>query len=230
MDLYGFKVVTLVGGYKAYRNWVLAQFEKSFQLVILGGYTGSGKTETLTEIKKTQQVVDLEKMAGHKGSAFGNLEMIQQPSQEMFENLLAAQLAKIDNKQALWLEDESQRIGEVNIPSTFFSQMRKSKIKFIEIPFEERLLHIVQGYGKYDREKLVNAVMRIKKKLGGLETKNTINFLVEDNVLEAFRILLLYYDKFYGKSLLNRNDFDQLYEQVVAPKVDPVDNAARLIR
>ncbi|MEO8171934.1 MAG: tRNA 2-selenouridine(34) synthase MnmH, partial [Sediminibacterium sp.] len=90
LDLYGFKVYTLVGGYKVYRKWVLQQFEKEYQLNMVGGYTGSGKTEALHVIAKKQQpVIDLENLASHKGSAFGGFGQPPQPSQEMFENLLA---------------------------------------------------------------------------------------------------------------------------------------------
>ena len=74
LDLYGFKVYTLVGGYKAYRNWVLEQFEKEYPIRIIGGFTGSGKTEVLHSLaKKGENVIDLEKIASHKGSAFGSL-------------------------------------------------------------------------------------------------------------------------------------------------------------
>jgi len=88
LDLYGFKVYTLAGGYKAYRNWVLEQFSKDYDINIIGGYTGSAKTYVLQELKKMRHsVVDLEALANHKGSAFGNIGMPRQPSQEMFENL-----------------------------------------------------------------------------------------------------------------------------------------------
>ena len=93
LDLYGFKVYTLVGGYKAYRKWVLAQFEKEYNFNIIGGYTGSGKTLLLHElVKEKQTVVDLEALACHKGSAFGAFGEKEQPGQEMFENLLAQRL------------------------------------------------------------------------------------------------------------------------------------------
>src|SRR5205807_1638386 len=89
----GFKVYTLTGGYKAYRTWVLKQFEKSFPFVILGGFTGSGKTIVLDNLEKAgEQVINLEGLASHKGSAFGALGEKPQPSQEMFENLLANDL------------------------------------------------------------------------------------------------------------------------------------------
>jgi len=93
LDLYGFKVYTLAGGYKKYRNWITETFSFPFQFTILGGYTGSGKTYVLDELeKKGGAVVNLEKLANHKGSAFGNIGMPEQPSQEMFENLLGEKL------------------------------------------------------------------------------------------------------------------------------------------
>ena len=89
LDLYGFKVYTLIGGYKKYRNYVLDTFRLPLQFNILGGYTGSGKTELLKTLKeKGESVIDLEDIAKHKGSAFGNIDMPEQPTQEMFENIL----------------------------------------------------------------------------------------------------------------------------------------------
>ena len=94
LDLYGFKVYTLVGGYKAYRKWVLSQFEKEYSFNIIGGYTGSGKTLLIHElIKQQKKVIDLEELANHKGSAFGAVG--EQPRQEMFENKLANQLSVV---------------------------------------------------------------------------------------------------------------------------------------
>ena len=124
LDLYGFEVYTLLGGYKAYRNWVLAQFEKDYDIKILGGYTGSGKTAVILHLKENgEKIIDLEGLANHKGSAFGGIGMPPQPSPEMFENLLAIELYKM-NGQAFWMEDESQRIGILNIPHSLWKAMR----------------------------------------------------------------------------------------------------------
>ena len=233
LDLYGFKVFTLIGGYKAYRNWVIQQFEKKYPITIIGGHTGSGKTEILHELSKLgKQTIDLEFLANHKGSSFGAIGQPPQPSQEQFENLLANELPVItcDAGSVLYLEDESQRIGEVNIPTILFKQMRETKVLFIDIPFEERLNFIIANYGKFKKEALVNAVIRIKKKLGGLETKTAINALIEDDVKNCFIILLQYYDKLYQKGLLKRDQPELVVQTIQFKEVDATNNALAISR
>lgn len=223
LDLYGFKVYTLVGGYKAYRRWARSQFEFPYQLKVLGGYTGSGKTLVLHELKqKGNIVIDLEALANHKGSAFGALGEKKQPSQEMFENLLAQELQKLQSNTDTFafVEDESQRIGLLNIPGSFWYQMRKSRVIFLDIPFEKRLEYLTGEYGKFEKEKLVNAIIRIQKRLGGLETKTAVNYLLEDNHKECFRILLKYYDKLYNKALHNRENLDALLNKIPVDSID----------
>ena len=225
LDLYGFKVYVLTGGYKSYRQWVNEQFENNYSFQILGGYTGSGKTLVLQELKKRgQEVIDLEALANHKGSAFGALGEHPQPTQEMFENLLAGELYAISTNNSpdtrIYLEDESQRIGVINLPTAFWNQMRSSPIHFFDIPFEDRLDYLTLTYGKFDKEKLVNGVMRIQKRLGGLETKNAISFLIENDCRECFRILLKYYDKWYSKGLYNRDNVSTLLNTISCPTMD----------
>lgn len=201
LDLYGFKVIQLVGGYKTYRNWIIAHFEKQYELKVIGGYTGSGKTEILHALKsKGENIIDLEGLANHKGSSFGAIGQATQPSQEMFENLLGLALSKFSSTQkSIWIEDESQRIGTVMVPTPFFKLMRNSNCYFINIPFEKRLQFIVKQYGIFNKADLISATERIQKRLGGLETKNTIQFLQNDDINAAFSILLKYYDKWYEK-------------------------------
>ena len=230
LDLYGFKVYTLVGGYKKFRHYALDTFTQPWQFKIIGGYTGSGKTEVLNELaQKNEPVIDLENLASHKGSAFGNLGMPPQPSQEMFENLLATALQNTGMLTGIWLEDESQRIGDINIPQALLLAMRKSPLWFIDIPFEERLHHIVEWYGKQDKEKMINAIVRIKKRLGGLETKTAVNYLIEENMIESFRVLLKYYDKWYLKSLQSREIQNKQMIKVECDKVTAFVNAQRLL-
>ncbi len=243
LDMYGFKVYTLTGGYKAYRNWVLQQVALPYNFTIIGGFTGSGKTEVLHQLKKEDKIIiDLEALANHKGSAFGN--MGTQPSQEMFENVLSKSLYNISctkndenltstNYQpqtpCIYIEDESQRIGNLQIPSNIWLQMRKSTILFLEIPFEERLDFITAEYGKLNKETLVNAIIRIQKRLGGLETKNAINHLLENNTKESFRILLTYYDKWYLKGLNNRENLSAFLNKIPCKSVDCILNSKNIL-
>jgi tRNA 2-selenouridine synthase len=243
LDLYGFKVYTLVGGYKVYRKWVLQQFDQKYPVTVIGGYTGSGKTEVLHALSaKGFSTIDLEGLAHHKGSAFGALGQLPQPSQEHFENKLAKALMafnqvhrlkqeesvqqnNVNLASVLFVEDESQRIGTVNIPLTFFKQMRETKVLFLDIPFDERLTFITAQYGQFEKEKLVNAIIRIKKKLGGLETKNAIHALVEDDIYACFRVLLHYYDKLYQKGLMRREAPASMIQKIFCKKVDAQNNA-----
>ena len=243
LDMYGFKVYTLTGGYKAYRNWVLQQVALPYNFTIIGGFTGSGKTEVLHQLKKEDKIIiDLEALANHKGSAIGN--MGTQPSQEMFENVLSKSLYDISctkndenltstNYQpqtpCIYIEDESQRIGNLQIPSNIWLQMRKSTILFLEIPFEERLDFITAEYGKLNKETLVNAIIRIQKRLGGLETKNAINHLLENNTKESFRILLTYYDKWYLKGLNNRENLSAFLNKIPCKSVDCILNSKNIL-
>ena len=230
LDLYGYKVIQLTGGYKAYRNWVLAQFTIPYSLKVLGGYTGSGKTEILHALQeKNYAVIDLEGLAHHKGSAYGAIGQLPQPSQEMFENLLAEKLLEVNKKQkSIWIEDESQRIGTVLIPTPLFHLMRNSTCYFMTIPFEQRLNFIVEGYGSFDQKSLIEATMRIQKRLGGLETKTAIDFITAGALKEAFSILLKYYDKWYEKNAKNEVLPTIELIPVSSEIVDPVHNASLL--
>ncbi len=183
-------------------------------------------------------MIDLEGLASHKGSAFGSINMPPQPTQEMFENRLSLELLaashvrfewsmvndetettqtpnpKLQTPNYFWLEDESQRIGNLNIPGALWQAMRQSPIYFLNIPFEERLQHITEEYSQYEKEKLADAIERITKRLGPLETKTALQHLEEDNVKECFRILLHYYDKHYLKGLQNRQNLDALLTNI----------------
>jgi tRNA 2-selenouridine synthase len=230
LDMYGFKVTVLQGGYKGFRNWVLQQFKKEYPFTIVGGNTGTGKTRILYSLQKMgYTMIDLEALAHHKGSAFGNIGMPTQPSQEMFENKLASALFQCRNSDVIWVEDESQRIGDVNIPSDLWQCLIKKNICFIQLPFDLRLDNIVREYGNLERERLVNAVIRIRKRLGGLETQNTINHLIDDNITEAFRILLRYYDKFYEKSLSRKDNVTSQLKLIESAINDPDENAVKII-
>ncbi|MCO6496566.1 MAG: tRNA 2-selenouridine(34) synthase MnmH [Chitinophagaceae bacterium] len=230
LSLYGYKVYVLDGGYKSFRRWVLDQFEKKYLFSLLGGFTGSGKTELLYELEKQgKKIIDLERLANHKGSAFGALGMEKQPSQEMFENRLAIKLweaSKTATGDPIWLEDESRHIGIVHIPNTMWEQMRSSQLYFLEIPQEERLEYITGEYGKFSTAELSACVLKIQKRLGGLETQNAVNHLKNNEIKECFAILLRYYDKLYQHSLMNRENISQILHKVPCKSVSSTNSLA----
>jgi tRNA 2-selenouridine synthase len=198
---------------------------------VLGGYTGSGKTEILLQLQKSKlPVIDLEGLANHKGSAFGALGQNEQATQEQFENNLAdALFTTCSAHPYFWIEDESQRIGTNMLPIAFFKSMRNSVCYFIDISFASRLQFIVQAYGRFAVADLIAATLRIQKRLGGLETKTAVNYLVENNIEAAFSILLKYYDKVYQKNIETAAIPKFKTEKIVASEVNSIDNASLIM-
>lgn len=198
LDLLGYKTYTLQRGYKAYRHWVLAQFEKPYNLLVLGGKTGSGKTYIIQELKKQgRQVIDLEALACHKGSAFGALGQPEPPTTEMFENLLCKELRELNPAQPVWLEDESHNIGRVFIPLIFWQQMRAAPLYFIEVSKEIRVKNLVRDYATFSKQEIIQSVEKIKKRLGGQHYKAAIETIENNDAEKVTEITLTYYDKAY---------------------------------
>ncbi len=202
LDTAGFETHVLEGGYKAYRKFIRQELGKAVDLVVLGGKTGSGKSDILQELQKRgEQVIDLEKLAHHKGSAFGDLGQEDQPTNEQFENNLYAEWAFLDLLRPVWLEDESRGIGRVSIPGPLFDNLRNSNVFFIDIPKDIRIQRLVNEYAGFSREHLIAAIERIKEKLGGLNAKLAIEAIYREDFLTAVSLLLIYYDKSYLKGL-----------------------------
>ena len=188
----------LEGGYKTYRHAVLNEMTTPRELRILSGYTGSGKTEILAELKKLQQqVIDLEDLAHNKGSAFGAMGQPPQPSVEHFENLLFSELQKTDKTKPLWLEDESVNIGKTQIPAAFFNQMKQAKTVQIIVPQSVRVQRLLKEYGNFDRMLLAESIKKIEKRLGYDRCKQALELCAAGELAQVTKILLDYYDKAY---------------------------------
>ncbi len=229
LDLAGLDVKVLEGGYKSYKRHIQNQMQvEHFKFIVLGGKTGSGKTHILKALKqKGEQVIDLEGVAHHKGSAFGWIGEAAQPSTEQFENDLFEQLLNLDSDKRIWLENESRNIGSVYLPDAFWDKMKNSPVINIEIPFENRVQILVDEYAQYPKEELLEGFYKIKKRLGGQNLKEAENALKENNFHKAVEIALGYYDKSY-QFLLENNKAPEIH-MVPFDEFDPQENARYLI-
>jgi tRNA 2-selenouridine synthase len=226
----GFSDIAVIqGGYKAFRNHVLNFFTTPFNFIIVGGYTGSGKTYIIRELsKRSKQVIDLEELARHKGSAFGHIGLGGQPSSEQFENDLFEAWRKLDRSKPVWLEDESRNIGGVNIPMALYHQMQNAPIFFLHIPKEQRAKHLVKEYAGMDSSALIESIKKLNKRLGGLNTTKALQLVEERNFFEAAMITLAYYDKAYLKGLNYRNK--DTIMNVSLNEVDPIENTSIILK
>jgi tRNA 2-selenouridine synthase len=236
LNLYGFKVHTLKGGYKAFRRKVIGTFENSHPLQVLGGKTGSAKSRILRQLKELgEQVIDLENLACHKGSSFGHLGEPIPPTQEMFENYLGWTLMRSEPGRKIWIEDESQMIGTKVLPKPFYAQLREAPVTYLNVAFDTRVKYLTESYGKFDPEALIEATRRIEKRLGPEQTKTAVALITEGKMSEACAIILRYYDKTYDFGLSKREparvhkiDFDPLLDNDRAVAVKIVEMVAGL--
>jgi tRNA 2-selenouridine synthase len=207
LDKAGFtEVFTLKRGYKAFRQHVLEAFNMPHDLRVLGGYTGTGKTETLAHLRELgEQVIDLEGLAHHKGSSFGALGEEPQPTTEHFENLLWHALRGMHPGRPIWVEDESLMIGRVRIPDAFFAQIRAHTLFFAEMPVGERADRLVVDYGRFPKEELAEATRRIGKRLGPQHCKAALEALDAGDMRTVALITLHYYDKAYLRGAEGRD-------------------------
>ena len=231
LDLAGLRVRQLVGGYKEYRRAVQAEIARPRPLRVRGGLTGAGKTDVLRALAaQGEPVLDLEALARHKGSAFGAIGQPAQPTQEQFENDVAAALAALSfsaTGRAVWVEDESRSVGGVSIPAGLYEQLRAAPLVVLDVPRGARVARLAHEYGSHDPQALALAVLRIGKRLGGLATTQALGAIVEGDMPRMVELVLDYYDKTYQFGL------DRRAAQVVQVASDTLDaavNAALVAR
>ncbi|MEB3200322.1 MAG: tRNA 2-selenouridine(34) synthase MnmH [Synechococcaceae cyanobacterium] len=195
-------VLLLDGGYKAFRQWVLAQFEQPWPLRLLGGRTGSGKTELLLALRdRGVAVIDLEGLAHHRGSSFGGLGLPPQPSSEHYENRLALELSTLHEAAEIWLEAESAQVGRCRIPLGLWRQMQQAPALEVLRPLEERVAQLVAIYGRQDPSELAAATQRISRRLGPQRTALALEAIAAGDWASACRQMLDYYDRCYDHDL-----------------------------
>ncbi len=229
LEMAGFDVMVLRGGYKAYRQFMFAQLaERPAKLIVVGGKTGTGKTSILHALRDTgQQIIDLEAIAHHKGSAFGALGEAPQPSFEHFANLLYDALARLDTQKIIWIESESKAIGKVQIPDEFWRHVCAAPMIEVHTSTEYRIANLLEVYAHFPKEQLVASFHKIAKRIGGLNLGTALDALDTDNFTRAAEIALAYYDKTYTHSLdaMSKGPHFHLHPE----KCTPTDIAHQLI-
>ena len=200
LRLAGLNVTLLTGGYKTYRQKCLELFAASHHLVLIAGKTGSGKSELLEVLSSIgESIIDLEGLANHKGSSFGGLGQLPQPTQEQFENLIGWHLYKQQEKK-IWLEDESRFIGKVRIPDALYHQMAASGMVEIERTLDDRCERILVEYGHFPMEQLEERTTAITKRMGGDRVKESLDCLLAGDMKGWLLPLMDYYDRSYSHS------------------------------
>jgi len=149
-------------------------------------------------------VLDLEGLASHKGSAFGQIGELPQPSSEQFENNAALKLAELEGIPRIWIEDESRSIGRIWLQQSFFALKKSAPIVVLERSLEERIDRLVVAYGEASSEELAGNFRQISKRLGDQSARTAIEFVNQGNLADAARIALHYYDRTYSESLALR--------------------------
>lgn len=199
------KTHQLAGGYKAYRTKALESYKLPMQLTVITGNTGSGKSEILRTLKKHgEQIIDLEHLASHKGSAFGGLMLPPQPTTEQFQNDLFEEIYKLDLSKRIWIEDESIAVGKIFLPEGLWRQMNSSSIVEIDVDKSVRIERLVHEYGAADKELFLQAMTQITKKLGGQHFNTAREKLLQNDMAYVIAILLTYYDKAYTNGLIRK--------------------------
>lgn len=210
----GIKSRQLIGGYKAYRQRALDSFELPLQLLVVGGKTGSGKSEVLRALQNCgEQILDLEKLANHKGSVFGGLMQGPQPTTEQFQNDLFEEILKLDINKRIWVEDESIAIGKIFLPNPFWRSLRDGPVFRIDVSKEKRVERLVREYGSADKQEFLEAMEKITRKLGGQHFNAAKEKWLAGDVHTTIDILLNYYDRAYSNGLENR-------EYIVSPSIN----------
>ena len=229
LEKYKLNPITLKGGYKIYRRWVLDSFSKKLNIVVIGGKTGTGKTRLLSLLEKYKyQTIDLEGFACHRGSTFGGLGMKEQPSNEKFENTIAEKLNSFKCSKNIFVEAESANIGKCKIPHEFFHKMKLSRRIEIIRSESNRLDELIDTYSVFKKEELQESVLRIKKRLGPQRTKIALESINSEKWELVCRSVLDYYDKCYeyekvGKSNIKILDLtDKKYDERILELINNV--------
>jgi tRNA 2-selenouridine synthase len=219
LNLAGVPAKQMQGGHKAFRTYVLQFFEKKTwgRLLVLRGLTGVGKTLMLERFaREGYPVLDLEGLANHRGSAFGNLGLAPQPTQKMFESLLWDELRAIPCDGYALAEGESRHIGRLALPPTVYNDLQEEVSIWVNASLETRVANILADYPAVDelKEQFVKPITALKERLGKVTVEEFLG-LLQDGRWEKLvgELMVRYYDPLYRHTLPERRievDMDDL--------------------
>jgi tRNA 2-selenouridine synthase len=224
LELAGIPARQLAGGHKAFRRLVLNFFEQGNwgRLLVLRGLTGVGKTYYLHRLEEREcPVIDLEGMANHRGSAFGNLGLPPQPSQKMFEALLWDKLRKVPRGSYALAEGESRHIGRVALPLTFYRALQAETSIWLKASLEKRTKNILADYPVIDqmKEEFARPILALKEKLGKETVSHYLKLLETGHWQELVHELMVnYYDPLYRHTLPEKRIEVELQPEEMALK------------
>ncbi len=218
----------LLGGYKSYRQHILESFSERKKVMVLGGFTGSGKTDILNYLSGSgHQVIDLERLANHRGSAFGALGQPEQPTTEHFANLLFREWKNISKEDPVWIEDESRNIGSVFMPENFYLNLQQSPVVMLMMDPGNRMPRLLREYSACSPDDLKASVIKINRRIGGEKTKEIMDAIETNDLVRAIEIILDYYDRAYQYGIRKK-----MQEKVIYVYTDTVDvrtNAGKIL-
>ena len=213
----GWDAKTLEGGYRAYRRWVvdeLATRPSQLDFIVVHGPTGSGKSRFLGALAKAgAQVLDLEALAAHRGSVLGGLPNEPQPSQKWFESQVLAALEKFERAKPVFVEAESKKIGQIQVPEALMERMRASRCVTLDTDTATRVTLLLEEYRHFLEDRgALNAQLDCLVALHGRERINEWKALAAAGQWREFveRLLVQHYDPAYKRS--STKNYPQLIE------------------
>ena len=203
----GWDAQTLPGGYRAYRRWVVEALQElpfKFGFQVVHGPTGSGKSRFLAALARAgAQVLDLEALAAHRGSVLGGLPHRPQPSQKWFESRLLARLHELDPAKPAYVEGESKKIGQLQVPEALMARMRASPCVVLDADLETRVTLLLEEYRHFTADRAaLEAQLDCLVALHGREKIGQWKSLAASGDWRGFvaRLLVEHYDPAYARS------------------------------